>query len=77
MGALVVSLLGQIWPYLLAGGIALTGLITAYAKGKAAERAKQIAADTAATSEANKIDDAVAGRAPEDNRGRLSQWSKS
>lgn len=74
---IVIALLGQLWPYLLAGGAALFGIWTAYSKGKASERAKQIAADAAAATEASKIDDAVAGRAPTDNRERLGQWSKS
>lgn len=74
---IALALLGQLWPYLLAGGAALVGIWTAYAKGKASEKAKQIAADAAAATEASKIDDAVAGRAPDDNRGRLGKWTKS
>ncbi|ESY70093.1 hypothetical protein NKH57_20075 [Mesorhizobium sp. M1050] len=75
MGTL--ALLGQVWPYLLATGAALAGLWTAYAKGKANQKARQDAADAAARSEAQKIDDAVAGRTPDDNRRRLGKWSKS
>ncbi|MFD2056551.1 hypothetical protein ACFSQT_26775 [Mesorhizobium calcicola] len=72
-----LALLGQCWPYLLAAGAALAGLWTAYAKGKASQKASQDAADAAARSEAQKIDDAVAGRAPDSNRGRLAKWSRS
>lgn len=45
--------------------------------GAAAECSKQAAANAAATTEGQKIDDAVAGRAPAENRERLSTWSKS
>lgn len=75
MGA--ITLLGQIWPYLLATGAALAGLWTAYARGRASQKARQDAADAAARTEAQKIDDAVAGRTPDDNRGRLGRWSRS
>ncbi|MFD1986512.1 hypothetical protein ACFSOZ_29160 [Mesorhizobium newzealandense] len=74
MGSL--ALLGQFWPYLLAAGATLAGLWTAYAKGKAGQKARQDAADAAALSEARKIDDAVTGRAPDENRGRLAKWSR-
>ncbi|TPN44475.1 hypothetical protein FJ981_28170 [Mesorhizobium sp. B1-1-4] len=77
MSTLALSLLWQFWPYLLAAGAAIAGLWTAYAKGKASQKAKQEAADTAARADAQKIDDAVAGRAPADNRERLGKWSKS
>lgn len=43
--------------------------------GAKAERNKQATADAAAASEGQKIDDAVAGRTPDDNRGRLGKWS--
>lgn len=71
------ALLGQLWPYLLAMGAALAGLWTAYAKGKASQKGRQDAADAAARRQAQKIDDAVAGRTPDDNRGRLAKWSRS
>lgn len=45
--------------------------------GAKAERNKQAAADAASATEGQKIDDAVAGRAPADNRGRLGKWSRS
>ncbi|UVK46263.1 hypothetical protein BPNPMPFG_001884 [Mesorhizobium sp. AR07] len=71
------SLLVQFWPYLFAAGAALTALWKAYAMGKATNQAKHDAADAAARTEGRKIDDAVAGRAPDDNRGRLGTWSRS
>ncbi|MER8979243.1 hypothetical protein [Mesorhizobium sp. M0870] len=76
MGAIALALLGQVWPYLLAGAAAIAGLWTAYGKGKAKNQAKHDAADAAARTEGQKIDDAVAGRAPADNRGRLAKWSR-
>lgn len=42
--------------------------------GRAEERAKQAAAEHAAKSEAERIEDAVAGRDPDENRERLSRW---
>lgn len=45
--------------------------------GAKAERNKLAAADAKATTEGQKIDDAVAGRSPADNRERLGKWSKS
>lgn len=62
---------------MLAMGAALAALWTAYAKGKASQKARQDATDAAARSQAQKIDDAVAGRTPDDNRGRLAKWSRS
>jgi hypothetical protein len=77
VSALLVGLIGHLWPYLIAAVAGLGFLWSAYSKGKAAERAKQIAADAAAATEGQKIDDAVAGRAPDDNRKALGKWSKS
>lgn len=52
----------------------------AYLKGKAsgtsAERIKQSARDAEAMTEAQKIDEAVAGNAPIDNREALKRWGK-
>jgi hypothetical protein len=72
----MTTLLLQFWPYLAAGGAALLGLYKVYAMGKASQKAKQAQADAAARTEAQKIDDAVAGRAPDTNRERLGKWSK-
>jgi len=76
MSALMSALLAQFWPYIVAGGAALLGLWKVYAMGKASQKAKQAEADAQATTDARKIDDAVAGRAPNDNRERLGKWSK-
>ncbi|WP_421912718.1 hypothetical protein [Mesorhizobium sp.] len=77
MTVIATALIQQLWPYLLGAVVFLGGLATAYVKGKAKERTKQAAADVAARTEGQKIDDAVAGRAPDDNRERLVKWSKS
>jgi hypothetical protein len=45
--------------------------------GASAERAKQAASQSKAVSEAQAIDDAIAGRAPAANREELTKWSKS
>lgn len=45
--------------------------------GAKAERAKQAASEAKARDVADEIDDAVAGRTPEENRERLRKWSKS
>ncbi|MBZ9981344.1 hypothetical protein LB521_09250 [Mesorhizobium sp. BR-1-1-8] len=45
-------------------------------RGAKRERDKQAGKDLAAATEGQKIDDAVAGRAPDDNRERLGRWSK-
>ncbi len=45
--------------------------------GAAAERTKRALKEATSTTEGQKIDDAVAGRSPDDNRGRLAKWSKS
>lgn len=77
MTVIATALIEQLWPYLAVGLASLAGLVTAYFKGKASQKAKQAAADAAARTEGQKIDDAVAGRAPDDNRERLGKWSKS
>jgi hypothetical protein len=55
----------------------LAGWLRAKALGRKEQRAAQDAADAAARTEGQKIDDAVAGRTADDNRGRLGKWSKS
>lgn len=45
--------------------------------GKNAERARQAKAEAKARDISDEIDDAVAGRSPDENRKRLGRWSKS
>jgi Flp pilus assembly protein TadG len=77
LAPIATALIEQLWPYLLAGLMAVAGAWAAYAKGKASQKARQAAADAAARTEAQKIDDAVAGRAADENRERLGRWTKS
>lgn len=72
----MTALLLQFWPYIAGAVAGLLGLWRVYAMGKASQKAKQAAADAAAHTQAQKIDEAVAGRAPNDNRERLNKWSK-
>lgn len=44
-------------------------------RGAKRERNNQAVKDAAAATEGQKIDDAVAGRAPDANRERLGKWS--
>jgi len=72
---------------LLLGNKLITGLFAAligsavmFFKGRSmganSERDKQIKRDAAAMSEAQRIDEAVAGNDPDANRKELSRWSK-
>jgi hypothetical protein len=82
-GAAVIAVL--VWlvsnPTVLAIGAGVIGVATAFIKGRLsgakAERNAQSVKDAAAATEGQKIDDAVAGRAPDDNRKELGTWSKS
>lgn len=79
MLALVTAIISQIAPYAIAAGGALIAAIAwgfhQRLAGAKAERNKQVAANAAAATEGQKIDDAVAGRAPDANRERLGKWS--
>ncbi|RUV11587.1 MULTISPECIES: ABC transporter permease [unclassified Mesorhizobium] len=67
-------------PTVLAIGAAIIGALgfgfQQRLAGAKAERNRQEADQAEAASEAQKIDDAVAGRAPGANRTELSRWSK-
>lgn len=61
----------------IAGGIGILGtVLVARNSGKNAEKRKQLERDAKARTEADKIDDAVAGRTAAENRKRLSRWAK-
>ena len=62
-------------PYLAAAAAALFGLFKWRSSIIKAERAKQAASEAKARDVADEIDDAVAGRSPDENRGRLKGWS--
>lgn len=78
MSALIAWLFTN--PTVLAIGAAVIAVVAAWFKGRLsgaqAERNKQAADQAEAASEAQKIDDAVAGRAPAANRTELGKWSK-
>jgi hypothetical protein len=78
---LLAFLGSSIGKYVLSAGFALIAVVgVAFQRrlaGAKAERAKAAAAEAKAASEAQEIDDAVAGRAPDDNRGRLGKWARS
>ena len=57
-------------------GIAVVAIWRAFEAGKTSQKTKQLQADANAMSEAQKIDDAVAGNAPDANREELSKWAK-
>lgn len=60
-------------------GIVLAFAATVYAvwiKGGQHEKDKQIKRDLEAMTEAQKIEEAVAGNLPEDNRKELNKWSR-
>lgn len=71
-----MSLLLEFWPYLAAAGAAAIAFWRVYAMGAKAEKAKAAERDLKARNTADDIDDAVAGRAPSENRERLVKWSK-
>lgn len=79
MGAIIAFFLSN--PTILAIGATIIGAIgLAFQQrlaGAKAERNKQAVVTAAAATEGQKIDDAVAGRSPSDNRKELGTWSKS
>ncbi|MFI3904868.1 hypothetical protein [Ochrobactrum sp. S1502_03] len=60
--------------------LAIAGALGLYLKGRAdgkgVEKTRQKDENSAARSVADEIDAAVAGREPQQNRGRLSKWSR-
>jgi hypothetical protein len=76
MTALIITGLLKFWP-VIAGVLSLLGWgIAQRRSGARNERARQAAAEAKARTIADEIDDAVAGRTADENRGRLKQWQK-
>lgn len=75
MSALLASLLADLWPILVAIVGALGWGLHQRRAGAKAEQAKRTAERLKARTEADRIDDAVAGRDPDANRKELRQWS--
>ncbi len=76
----MMALLSGIWGKVAGWAIAAAGVLAilaaAYSKGKTAERSAQKSRDFEAMTEAQKIDEAVAGNAPDENRKELRRWSR-
>lgn len=70
----MTALLLQFWPYILAGIAALAALFKYRSGIIKAERAKQDRARIEAMTEAQKIDEAIAGRDPDENRKEFGTW---
>lgn len=79
MTALLPLLSGGM-PYIIGAGTIVIAFFAAIMKGRMdgakLERAKQAAEEARARSIADEIDDAVAGRSPDENRKELSKWSR-
>lgn len=76
MTALVLSLIEQLWPYLLAALGAAAALWRVYAAGRKAERAKQAEAEMRARDIADQIDNDVGAIPPAEARKELGRWSR-
>jgi hypothetical protein len=70
------ALLLQFWPYVLAAAALVFGALKVRQSGVNAERAKQAADRLQTRTEADKIEDAVAGRSEDENRKRLGRWGR-
>lgn len=76
MGAFLAAILADLWPILVAIVGALGWGLHQRRAGAKAEQDKRAAERLKARTEADRIDDAVAGRDPHDNREELRKWSK-
>lgn len=63
--------------YVIVGAFGVLGVyFKGRRDGKGVEKSRQTEANTAARSIADEIDAAIAGREPQQNRERLSKWSR-
>jgi len=76
MGAILIALIGHLWPYLIAAGAGLGFLWSAYSKGKAAERAKQLEAEAKARDISDQVQNDVGALPADAARKELQSWSK-
>lgn len=76
MSALVLALLGQFWPYILAGLAALAWGWKQRRAGAASERAKRDAADKRANDVADEIQNDVRAMSPEQVDAELRKRAK-
>lgn len=74
----LISLIPGGW--IAAAGAGLLALLAAiwraFAAGKASERARQDRARLESITDAQRIDDAIAGRDPDANRKELGRWNR-
>ncbi|QGU20748.1 hypothetical protein MCHK_09525 [Mesorhizobium huakuii 7653R] len=76
MGAIASMLIAKLWPYIAIGLAAAFGLWRAWRKGKADQKAAQDAERLAARTEADKIDQAVAGKTDAEVLKEQAKWSR-
>ena len=76
---LVLGLLGP-WGSLAVGAVLLAGLgyvvLRIRNSGRDAERAKRARIDAQAVKTREDVEDAIAGRTPDENRRRLGKWAR-
>lgn len=77
MTALVLALVEQLWPYLLAALGALLALWRVYAAGRKAERAKQAEAELEARDIRDSVQNDIGAMPADKARKELGKWSKS
>jgi len=76
MTALLTSLLGDVWPYVVAGAATIGALLMAYLKGRGAERAKQTEKRLEDIKVARQVEDQVRAEPVEKRREELSKWER-
>lgn len=76
MGTIFATILADLWPILVAIAGAIGWGFHQRRAGAKAEQAKRAAERLKARTEADKIDDAIAGRDPDNNREELRKWSR-
>lgn len=75
MSAFLATILADLWPILVAIVGALGWGLRQRRAGAKSEQARRTAERLKARTEADRIDDAVAGRDPNANREELRRWS--
>lgn len=75
MGTVLSAVLADLWPILVAVISALAWGLHQRRAGARAEQAKRDAERLKARTEADRIEDAVAGRDPDANRDELRRWT--
>ncbi|MBE0702129.1 MAG: hypothetical protein IH582_03005 [Afipia sp.] len=76
MSAFVAAILADLWPIIAAVAGALGWGLYQRREGAKSEKAKRDAERLKSRTEADRIEDAIAGRDPDDNREELRKWSR-